>query len=189
VVTVLKTKPINLIIQTTKQEFNTITMGNEIETLLNKPKTRVGNFLSKVLGTGVKETVDAIGNAIDKIDRSDEKLTLQLQYKELLMKMEGACLDYESKLLETKATIVGAEAKGESWLQRNWRPLLMCVCIFIVFNNYVLVPYFNLPVTTLDEHIWMLMDLGVTGYVAGRSLEKISENLGPVLVNARKKKR
>ena len=150
-------------------------------------KAGIGGFLSKVLGAGVKETVDSIGNAIDKIDKSDEKLELQLKYKELLLKMEGACIAYESKLLESKTRIIESETKGESWLQRNWRPVLMCICMFIVFNNYVLVPYFKLPVTTLDEHIWTLMDLGVGGYVAGRSLEKISENLGPVLFNVRKR--
>ena len=146
----------------------------------------LGGFLSKILGSGAKEVVDSIGTAIDKIDKSDEKLELQLKYKELLMGIEGAYLDYEGKLLDHKSKIVESEAKGESWLQRNWRPLLMCICMFIVFNNYVLVPYFQLPVTTLDEHIWTLMDLGVGGYVAGRSLEKISENLGPVLYNVKK---
>ena len=152
-------------------------------------KSRVGNFLSKVLGTGINQTVDAIGNAIDKIDRSDEKLELQLKYKELLVNLEGACIDYESKLIETKSKIIESETKGESWLQRNWRPMLMCICMFIIFNNYVLVPYFQLPVTTLDDHIWTLMELGVGGYVAGRSLEKISENLSPILQNAKRKKR
>ena len=121
-------------------------------------KPSIGGFLSKILGVGVKETVDSIGNAIDKIDKSDEKLELQLKYKELLMNMEGACIDYESKLLETKSKIIESETKGESWLQRNWRPILMCICMFIVFNNYVLVPYFNLPVTTLDDGLgcWRL---------------------------------
>lgn len=148
----------------------------------------LGSFISKILGTGAKEVVDSIGTAIDKIDKSDEKLELQLKYKELLISIEGAYLDYEGKLLESKSKIVESESKGESWLQRNWRPMLMCICMFIVFNNYVLVPYFNLPVTTLDDHIWTLMDLGVGGYVAGRSLEKISENLGPVLFNTKKRK-
>jgi hypothetical protein len=148
----------------------------------------LGGFLSKILGTGAKEVVDSIGTAIDKIDKSDEKLELQLKYKELLINIEGAVIDYESKLLESKSKIIESEAKGESWLQRNWRPMLMCICMFVIFNNYVLVPYFNLPVTTLDDHIWTLMDLGVGGYVAGRSLEKISENLGPVLYNVKKRK-
>ena len=148
----------------------------------------IGGFLSKILGAGVKETVDSIGNAIDKIDKSDEKLELQLKYKELLMNMEGACIDYESKLLENKSKIIESEAKGESWLQRNWRPMLMCICMFIIFSNYVLVPFFKIPPAILDDHIWNLMEMGTGGYVVGRSLEKISENLGPVLYNVKKKR-
>lgn len=144
------------------------------------------NFIGKILGLGAKETIDAIGNAIDKIDRSDEKLALQLRYRQLLIDMEGAYLNYENKLLEKQSLIVEAEAKGQSWLQRNWRPILMFICMFIVFNNYVLVPYFNLPSVLLDERIWGLMEMGITGYVAGRSLEKISRNLGPVLTNMKK---
>ena len=31
-------------------------------------KPGLGGFLTKILGAGVKETVDSIGNAIDKID-------------------------------------------------------------------------------------------------------------------------
>ena len=146
------------------------------------------NFIAKILGMGAKETVDAIGNAIDKIDRSDEKLELQLKYKQLLVDIEGSYLDYENKLLESRSKIVEAEVKGESWLQRNWRPILMLICVFILFNNYVLVPYFNIPMTVMDDHIWNLMEVGIGGYVAGRSLEKISENLGPVLQNTRKKR-
>jgi hypothetical protein len=149
----------------------------------------LGGFLSRIFSTGAKEAVDSIGNAIDKIDKSDEKLEIQLKYKQLLMEIEGSYLNYENKLLESQSKIIESEAKGESWLQRNWRPLLMCICMYIIFNNYVLVPYFNMPITTLDEHIWTLMELGVGGYVAGRSLEKISENLGPVLYNVKKRRR
>jgi hypothetical protein len=147
----------------------------------------LGGFLSKILGTGAKEVVDSIGTAIDKIDKSDEKLELQLKYKEFLIGIESAYLDYEGKLLDSRSKIVESEVKGESWLQRNWRPSLMVICMFIIFNNYVLVPYFGLPTTVLDDHIWNLIEMGVTGYVAGRSLEKITEKLSPVLLNHRKK--
>lgn len=157
-----------------------------METIGNSTRPALGGFLPKILGTGVKEAVDSIGNAIDRIDKSDEKLALQLKYKELLMTIEGACINYESKLLESRSRIIESEAKGESALQRNWRPLLMCICMFIIFSNYVLVPFFGIPPTILDDHIWSLMEMGVGGYVAGRSLEKITEKLGPVLVNTRK---
>lgn len=147
----------------------------------------MGNFIGKILGKGASETVTAIGDAIDKIDNSDEKLELQLKYKQLLIDIEGAYLNYENKLLDNQTKIVEAEVKGFSWLQNNWRPLLMMVCIYIIFNNYVLVPYFKIPMVILDNNIWNLMEMGVTGYVAGRSLEKISENLGSSLFNSKKK--
>jgi hypothetical protein len=147
----------------------------------------MGTFIGKILGIGAKETIDAIGNTIDKIDKSDEKLDLQLKYKQLLIDIEGTYVTYESKLLEGRSRIVEAEINGGNWLQRNWRPMLMMICMFIILNNYVLVPYFQIPVVTLDEHIWNLMEMGVGGYVAGRSLEKISENLGPILQNAKKR--
>ncbi|MBT1688903.1 3TM-type holin [Dawidia soli] len=147
----------------------------------------MSNFIGKILGRGAKETIEAIGNTIDKIDKSDEKLSLQLRYKELILEMEGAYLAYEGKLLESQSKIVESETKGESWLQRNWRPSLMVMCMFIVFNNYVLVPYFGMPTTVLDDHIWLLIEMGVTGYVAGRSLEKITDKLAPVLATTKKK--
>src|SRR5690348_18461731 len=92
-------------------------------------KSGIGGFLSKILGAGVKETVDSIGNAIDKIDKSDVKLELQLKYKELQMNMEGACIDYVCKLLECRSKIIDSETNGERLLQRNCRPMLMCICM------------------------------------------------------------
>jgi len=146
------------------------------------------SFIAKILGTGAAATIDAVGNAIDRIDTSEEKLELQLKYKQLLLDVEGKYLDYEGKLLDAQKDIITTEAKGESWFQRNWRPLLMLVCIFIVLNNYVLVPYFNIPSAVLDEHIWRLIEVGTGGYIAGRSLEKITDKLAPVLANTKKQK-
>jgi hypothetical protein len=78
----------------TNRIYLTIYITMEAGGVVKKPG--IGGFLSKILGAGVKETVDSIGNAIDKIDKSDEKLELQLKYKELLMHIEGACIEYES---------------------------------------------------------------------------------------------
>jgi hypothetical protein len=149
----------------------------------------MGNFLSKILGAGAAETITAIGDAISKVDKSDVKLDLQLKYKELINQIEGTCVDYEGRLLENQSQIVQSESKGESWLQRNWRPMLMMVCMYIIFSNYVLVPYFHIPPVVLDQNIWDLLKIGVGGYVAGRSLEKISENISPNLFNVKKQKK
>jgi hypothetical protein len=147
------------------------------------------NLIAKFIGGKASDTIESIGNVIDKIDKSDEKMQMQLDYKELLVGMGEKLLDYENRLLEHQASIIQTEAKGESWLQRNWRPILMLLCIFIVFSNYVLVPYFGIPSVILDEHIWNLIEVGTGGYIAGRSLEKISDNLSGVLISKDKKRK
>jgi hypothetical protein len=81
------------------------------------------------------------------------------------------------KELEAAASVIRAEAEGESWLQRNWRPLLMCVFGAIVANNYVVAPYmqalFSVSVElAVPEPMWELLKLGVGGYILGRSSEK-----------------
>lgn len=149
----------------------------------------MGSIIGKILGTGARDTIDSIGTTIDKIDKSDEKLAMQLKYKQLMMDIESSYLEYENKLLDSRTQLMLAETRGDSFLQRNWRPALMVICMFIIFNNYVLVPYFNIPMAVLDDHIWNLIEMGVTGYVAGRSLEKITEKLGPVLQNVKKKRK
>ena len=149
----------------------------------------MGNLLEKFLGFDASKTLDSIGNVIGKLDQSEEKLGLQLQYKGLLIGIQEKFVQYESTLLEQQSNIILTEAKGESWLQRNWRPILMLICMWIVFSNYVLSPYFGIPALLLDDHIWNLIQMGVGGYVAGRSLEKISDNVGALLVNPTRKDR
>lgn len=79
--------------------------------------------------------------------------------------------------LESKTKIILAEAKG-GWLQRNWRPLLMCICMLIIFNNYVFFPYASFwtdkaVILELPQGLWALLNVGTAGYIAGRSVEKI----------------
>ena len=55
----------------------------------------------------------------------------------------------------------------------------MLVIIFIVANNYVIAPYIGLffpekeLILELPGGLWALLNIGVGGYVAGRSAEKI----------------
>jgi hypothetical protein len=85
-------------------------------------------------------------------------------------------LNYRGRELEAAASVVRAEAQGESWLQRNWRPLLMILFGAIIANNYVVAPYmqmlFAFSVTLeIPPAMWELLKLGVGGYIVGRSAE------------------
>ncbi|SME88324.1 holin family protein [Desulfovibrio gilichinskyi] len=115
--------------------------------------------------------LDLGSTIIDKIwpdagDREKAKLKLvELQSK-------GELVEIESRL-----KIMLAEMSG-NWLQRSWRPILMLTIITIVANNYLLYPYMSLfwaeaPKLELPPQLWSLMQLGLSGYVVGRSAEKV----------------
>lgn len=91
-------------------------------------------------------------------------------------RMSELALSGSLKELESAANIIVAEAQGDSWLQRNWRPLLMVMFGTIVANNYIVVPIFNTPAADIPPDMWDLLKLGVGGYVVGRSAEKGLKN-------------
>ena len=135
----------------------------------------IAGLITKLIGDIFKPAAELI----DELHTSDEE---KLQAKEKLMIIQSMAaskaMDYESKVLDSQAKIVLAEAKGQSWLQRNWRPILMMTVIVILANNYILVPYLamwttKITVLTLPPKLYTLMEIGVGGYVVGRSAEKI----------------
>ncbi len=85
-------------------------------------------------------------------------------------------LEFNTTELRGAIRIILAEATG-SWLQKNWRPMLMLIIMLIVANNYLLFPYLSMftnkvVVLDLPDKLWTLMIVGVGGYVGGRTLEK-----------------
>jgi len=78
----------------------------------------------------------------------------------------------QSKELEQAVKVILAEAQGESWLQRNWRPLLMLWFAGLVGAHWLGFTPPNLP----ESVVMGLLDIvqvGIGGYVLGRSGEKI----------------
>ncbi len=85
--------------------------------------------------------------------------------------------------MEAGRDVVLAEAEGESWLQRNWRPLTILNAAAILFNNYVLVPRLKafgietVAVLTIPDGMWSLLTIGLGGYIVGRTVEKIESGI------------
>lgn len=100
-----------------------------------------------------------------------------------LAEMEDKALAHDVSRMNSQSSVITAEAKGESWMQRNWRPMLMLTFGFIIFNNHVLAPYLHLlfsvepPMLQLSERMWDLLALGVGGYITGRSVEKVAKTV------------
>ena len=114
-------------------------------------------------------------NTIDKAvpDKDlQEKLKAQLQTQ---------LLQSNTQELQAAAKIVEAEAKA-GWFAASWRPLLMYVLIFILVWNYVLGPvilfFFKASITIqLPGDVWTLLQIGLGGYVVGRSAESVARTM------------
>jgi hypothetical protein len=123
----------------------------------------VGKLLSGVL--------DLVDQGIEDKDRA------AVLKAELSKAFETGDLARFTAMVEAQSKIVLGEIQGGSWLQRNWRPLLMVVIVAIIANNYLLFPYLSLftdkvTVLELPEKLYSLMTVGVGGYIVGRSTEK-----------------
>ena len=100
-------------------------------------------------------------------------------------RIKAKIAERQQELVETRLKgaieIILAEAKG-NWLQRSWRPVLMLVVVAIIANNYLLVPWLSLftdkvAVLDLPGELYTLMTVGVGGYIAGRTGEKIAGSI------------
>lgn len=130
------------------------------------------SLISQVLGTVAGPVFEVIDQAVEDKD----------QAARLKNAVQQRLIDQQDTRLNARMKIILAEATGESWLQRNWRPLLMTVIVAIIANNYLLAPYLGAMFGVglqlqLPEQLWDLMTLGVGGYIAGRSGEKIAGTL------------
>lgn len=120
--------------------------------------------------------INTIGGIIDQSVEDKD------QANQLKANITTQLLSNKNKELEAAKSIIVAEAQGESWLQRNWRPILMLSIVAIVVNNYLLFPYMQLfnpdAALRLDlpAELFNLMTVGVGGYVVGRSGEKIAKS-------------
>ncbi len=101
-----------------------------------------------------------------------EKLKAQLQTQ---------LLQSNTAELQAAAKIVEAEAKA-GWFASSWRPLLMYVLIFILVWNYILGPVIKVFTGAvisfeLPGDVWTLLNVGLGGYVVGRSAESVARTM------------
>lgn len=116
--------------------------------------------------------VPLVGKLIDRIfpdKEAQDRAKLEL----LALEQSGEL----QKIVEA-SKVVQAEARSEHWVTATWRPITMLVFVAIIANNYILYPYLSLfwtdaPVLELPEQMWSLLQIGLGGYVVGRSGEKM----------------
>lgn len=116
------------------------------------------------------EMIDAVHTS------TEEKLQQKAQLLELQTTFLTQALDYESDQLKAKAAIITAEAQADSWITRSWRPITM-----LTFLVLVVCDSFGWLASPLAPEAWTLLQLGISGYIVGRSAQSVTKNIAGAL--------
>jgi hypothetical protein len=140
-----------------------------------------------IIGTLIETGVSLFKSYFPPDLTPEQKAKLEEGEQAFKTALTTSIIEYSKVELEQQASIVRAEAQGESYLQKNWRPLTMMTFVVIIANNFILFPYLQLFFKTgtmldIPPDMWDLLKIGLGGYVVGRSVEKsvkvYSENKG-----------
>ena len=111
-------------------------------------------------------------------DPAEEKKRAEMEAQFALALMQ------QGQVMEKAAAeIVKAEAESENWLTASWRPITMLTFVTLIVARWL---GYSAPGITEGEvlKLWDIVELGLGGYVIGRSAEKIL----PTVAEAMKRK-
>lgn len=110
---------------------------------------------------------------VDELHTSEEE---RLKHKERLLEVQAIAMqtvfEYESDSLQARAAIVNSEAQSDHWIVASWRPIVM-----LTLTSLVVVDSFGWLANPLSGEAWLLLQIGLGGYVVGRSGEKIAKTI------------
>ena len=114
-------------------------------------------------------------NTVDKAV-ADKDLAAKLKSE-----LQTQMLQSHTAELQAASRVIEAEAKA-GWFTASWRPLLMYVLIFVLVFNYIFAPIIkmisgHIVGFELPGDVWTLLQIGLGGYVVGRSSESIARTL------------
>lgn len=127
-------------------------------------------ILSKIFSKAATDLVREVGGVADNFITTDkEKGAFKNAISELVMTRLNELAAMQSEVLKT-------EMSGNQ-LQRNWRPVIMLMFGWVIFYYYFMAPVFGLPGIDLPDRFWGLLEIGLGGYVVGRSVEKVADTV------------
>lgn len=114
---------------------------------------------------------------VDEMHTSKEEM---LDAKTRLLAVQAQVMQtvfsYETANLEAKARIVESEAKSEHFLTACWRPITMLTFVaLVVLDAFGIVKWASGK--DLSDQMWLLLQIGLGGYVGGRSVEKVADTV------------
>lgn len=129
------------------------------------------------IGNLVKDTVDEFHTSSEEKGQLSNALAqIQMQFVNTIVGLQMAVIESENKLMEYRSAVLVAEATSESAITRMWRPIVM-----LAFAATALMPFwarvFGATVPDPSPELWLLLKIGLGGYIAGRTTEKVVPNI------------
>ncbi len=98
--------------------------------------------------------------------------------------MVMALLSQQAALNAAAGDIIKAEAQSEHWLAACWRPVLM-----LTFGALIVARWLGWSAPGISEaevlKLWDIVQLGLGGYVIGRSIEKVAPQIAAAVAPRR----
>ena len=89
-------------------------------------------------------------------------------------------MEHQHEIEQAAGQIIRTEAASSHWLAANWRPLTM-----LTFTGLIVARWFGFAAPELSEAeylaLWDIVEIGIGGYIVGRSAEKIVPSLAQAI--------
>lgn len=125
-------------------------------------------ILSSVFETVSNVVSGTVGKFIEDKDKAKELETA------LTAQLTTSVVELMGRELDAQKSVIVAEAQGESWLQRNWRPIIM-----MALSTMVCVYWMGWTHQELDQPVILkildIVQVGLGGYIGGRTAEKLAD--------------
>ncbi len=125
-------------------------------------------ILSSVFETVSNVVSGTVGKFIEDKDKAKELETA------LTAQLTTSVVELMGRELDAQKSVIVAEAQGESWLQRNWRPIIM-----MALSIMVCIYWMGWTHQQLDQPVILkildIVQIGLGGYIGGRTAEKLAD--------------
>ena len=99
--------------------------------------------------------------------------------------INSALIARAGELERAASDIVVTEAQSEHWLTACWRPIVMLTFTALIVARWL---GYSAPGITEAEalRLWSIVEIGLGGYVIGRSVEKVAPQVAEALGRGRR---
>jgi len=129
----------------------------------------VGGIIDAVTSLGAKYIEDQV-----------KRKQFETEVREILYKAITDLVNAVIKEEQLKAKVIIAETASDSWLTRNWRPI-----VILIFTALVVMYWFGFTPPNLDKStlhdLFLIIQGAIWGYIGSRGLEKTAGKLAQVL--------